>query len=97
MTDTPDKNPPKRPPFFGILSLAFPLLGIPLAYMLGSSYSNEGEGMGRFVVFVGIGFLAVVAGFTSGLLGLARRERIPILSFAGLALNGLPAFWLLTH
>jgi hypothetical protein len=53
--------------------------------------------MGRFVVFVGVGFLAVVAGFTSALLGFARKERMPLLSLIGFIVNGLPAFWLLTH
>jgi heme/copper-type cytochrome/quinol oxidase subunit 4 len=98
MTDAPhNKQSQKKPPVFGVLSLAFPLLGVPFAYFLGCNTSSEGEGMGRFVVFVGVGFLAVVAGFTSALLGFARKERMPLLSLIGFIVNGLPAFWLLTH
>jgi hypothetical protein len=97
MGDSQQQQLPKKPPVFGVLSLAFPLLGVPFAYFLGCNTSNEGEGMGRFVVFVGGGFLCVVAGFTSALLGIARKERMLLLPFIGLIVNGLPAYWLLTH
>ena len=84
---SPENRPPRPPPYFGVLSLAFPLLGVPFAYMV-TTPSQEGWGWGGAVQLIGIMFASVVLGLFSAVVGLTRREKFRGFSIVGLVLNG---------
>ena len=83
----PENSPPRPPFYFGVLSLAFPLLGVPFAYMV-TTPSQAGWGMGGAIQLVCIMFASVVLGLISAVVGLTRRERLRGFSIVGLVLNG---------
>lgn len=92
----------KRWPIFGILSIAFPLFGVPLAFLLGvaanrSVFQDPDNpevwlGVG---IFVQLSILAVLSGFISGIVALFRVERLKVLPLLALLTNsGLAILWL---
>ena len=79
----------KRPPIFGILSLLFPLIGIPLSYM-STTPTQEGWGWNGAMHLVIKVLLAILCGVVCAFVGLARSEKWIVLSWLGLILNLSP-------
>ncbi len=88
-TDAKRNELPKKPPFFGVLSLVLPLLGIPFAYTVTPS-SQAGWGWGGAVELVVIIFASFLLGLVSAVIGIIRSEKYIVLSWIGFLLNGLP-------
>jgi hypothetical protein len=90
-------------PIFGILSVAFPLLGIPLAYLTGmvvsmpTDGSGEPDSIGAFCAFAAILDVVILLSFISAIVALARTERWLILSLMGLILSFAPLVWFSPH
>src|SRR5579862_2776246 len=82
-------QPTKPYSIFGIISMAFPLLGIPAAYLIGSAYSVPTDGSGQpdsiggFCMFMIFSELVIFLGFVSAVVALVRKERFLFLSLTG--------------
>jgi hypothetical protein len=90
--------PRKRRPIFGVLSIAFPLAGIPISYLIGMAVaipdsSGEPDVWGAFAVFMMSAFFVIISGFVSAIVAFCRAERPMILPFLGLVANCAPIAW----
>ena len=97
MTDTATNLlPKKRRPVCGICSVAFPLIGIALAYGVQLATSSYESGGGMVTGFFMIMILAAsfFLGLISAIVGLVRWERPIWFSLIGLCLNGSPLIWM---
>ena len=92
-------QPTERHPIFGILSIASPLLGIPIAYLIGMAVavptdgSGEPDNIGAICAFMSFSGLVILLGFVSAIVAFARRERLQILPVLGLVANIAPIAW----
>ena len=88
----------KRYPIFGILSIAFPLVGIPVAYWIGvaasvtSDGSGQTDGIGGSCAFIMFSVPTLLLGFTSAIVAFIRGELL-LTSLLGLIANGAPIAW----
>lgn len=94
-----DIQPAKPYSIFGVISIAFPLLGIPVAHLIGAAYSVNTDGSGQidyfgaFGIFMFFSVLVILSGSVSAIVALIRRERFLLLSLSGLVLNITPVVW----
>ena len=91
--DTDPNRPEQKPPVCGVLSLAAPLLGLPLVFGLAKGQQGVGWGWGAFFILVIGGLIALVVGVVAALIGLGRSEKFSALSVIGLVLNGGILLW----
>lgn len=96
-------QPVTKQPIFGILSIAFPLLGIPVAYILGLAVSIPTDGTGQSDVwgaasaFAKLSCLAILAGFISASIALVRAERSRLLPLLGFMASAAPILALVIY
>ena len=84
----------RKSPVFGILSLIFPLVGVPFAYIFAHGSSSEaGWGMEGAVIIFGIYSVSFLLGIISAIVGMVRLERFIILPVIGFVLNALPVLY----
>lgn len=99
--ETPSNNPPPRkPPFFGVFSLVFPVFGIAVISSLAHSagrYGNDSWGLGGAIIFILGGFLSLFGGLISAIIGLARGEKYSFVSLLGLFLNAAVLLYVMTY
>jgi hypothetical protein len=86
----------KRLSIFGMLSLLFPLVGIPVSYM-NTTPMQEGWGWGGAMHLLMKITLMLLCGIVSACIGLSRSEKWIALSLFGLILNILPIMWFLAQ
>lgn len=91
---THNKQPQKKWPVFGVFSIASPLFGIPLAYLLGLAANrsvfqdpDNPEVWAGVAVFVHLSLFVILTGIVSGIIALLRIERLKILPLLGLLVN----------
>ncbi|MEX1228869.1 MAG: hypothetical protein WEB58_01440 [Planctomycetaceae bacterium] len=96
MSGHPEVNEPKKgAPTCGILSLAVPLIGIPIA--IGVGRTVQWDSWDFVVVFVFLIYGTWLIGLTLALIGLLRGESFRILSVLGLILNIGIFLWATRH
>jgi len=88
------KKPPRSWPIFGILSVIFPLIGIPIAYIHAHGPSSqEGWGMEGAAIIFCIYSVSFLLGIISAIVGVIRMEKFILLPAIGFFLNGLPIYY----
>jgi len=93
-TNAPSKSEPFQRPqaFWGVISVLSPF-GVLLAGLLALSTNHNGNdswGLGGAIVFILVGGLSFIFGLISAFIGIVRCERLMILPWIGLVLNGIP-------
>jgi hypothetical protein len=80
----------RRYPFFGVIALVAPLIGLLVAYAfpLNKGHSAD-DGMGNAIQVFGITLLGLAVGFVEALIAFARRERYWEIALVGLLLEGV--------
>jgi len=92
------KKLPRSSPVFGMLSVVFPLLGVPFAYVYAHGPSSQaGWGMEGAVIVFGIYSVSFLLGIISAIVGMVRLERFLVLPVIGFFLNGYPIFYFLRY
>src|SRR5205809_5702877 len=88
-----------RPGVAEFRSLAIPLLALFVVLFLAFFHGEESaeDGMYRFFVSAGIVLVGAAIGFVSGLIALARRERLWGLALVGLTLDSYPIILVVVH
>ena len=98
MSGHPKANEPEKgTPTCGILSIAAPLIGVPIALGIGRNVQGESWGFGGVIVFIFLSLGALLVGLISALVGLHRGERVRFLSVLGLILNVGIFLWAVTR
>jgi hypothetical protein len=90
---TPNDIKPKRDPIFGVLSILFPLFGIPFAFLMANGQGAAGEGWGWISATLFFSVISIFLGFVSAIGSFCRSERYPILGFLGVVANIAPFLW----
>lgn len=84
-------SPRRLPPSFGIASVAAPVAGITLGWLLIQFGGEPGSwGLGPLFLGAAIFVLSTIFGGISALIAFGRKERFPGLSLFGLILNLAP-------
>jgi hypothetical protein len=89
----------ERQPVFGILSIALPVVGILIAYLIGMAVamptdaSGEPDSIGAFCIFAELTCFAMLSGFVSAIVALSRKERLMIFPFLGMLASAAPIVW----
>jgi hypothetical protein len=95
---SPNKQQQKKRPAFGLLSLVFPLLGIPIAILISkpASGSSLDSHWGYLSTFLWVAMPSISLGFISACVALIRSEPYRFLPWLGLVANiAPPALFLL--
>src|SRR5437016_655607 len=83
----------RKAPWFGVLSLVVPIVGLPLAFGVGLAIASD------FLVGIGVllygGLALAFLGFVLGVVGMIRGERMRLLSLLSCTICGLPLLWTL--
>ena len=78
----------RRYPFFGVIALAAPVIGLLAAYAFPLNKAQSAEdGMGNAIQFFGIMTVGFAVGFVAAVIAFARRERYWEVALVGLLLE----------
>lgn len=88
------KRQKRHAPLFGTLSIIFPALGIPYAYMIMRAGQTDEGHWAPLITFVFFTYLALVLGLVSVIAAYLRWEKHGVLPLIGCLLNAAPLLWL---
>ncbi len=93
-TESAAKRQKRHAPLFGALSIIFPALGIPYAYMIMRAGQPDEGRWAPLITFVFFCYLALVLGLISVIAAYLRWEKYGVLPLIGFLLNAMPLLWL---
>jgi hypothetical protein len=93
-TASAPKRQKRHAPLFGTLSIIFPALGLPYAYMIMRAGQPDEGRWAPLITFVFFCYLALVLGLISVIAAYLRWEKYGFLPLIGCLVNAAPLLWL---